>query len=108
MEGLTGPINFDARGFRTDFNLDIIELKQEGLVKVSFTIFTFAILGYSVKSRYTNQLINKSPIDIFQVGTWNSTSGCNFTRNFTESYNVIVQSLLNKTLTITTIMVRLT
>ena len=40
MEGLTGPINFDARGFRTDFNLDIIELKQEGLVKVTFTIFS--------------------------------------------------------------------
>ena len=35
MAGLTGPINFDARGFRTDFNLDIIELKQEGLVKVT-------------------------------------------------------------------------
>ena len=45
MEGLTGPINFDARGFRTDFNLDIIELKQEGLVKVTFTIFIIAILG---------------------------------------------------------------
>ena len=35
MAGLTGPINFDARGFRTDFNLDIIELKQEGLVQVT-------------------------------------------------------------------------
>ena len=34
MEGLTGPIKFDARGFRTDFNMDIIELKQEGLIKV--------------------------------------------------------------------------
>ena len=34
MEGLTGPIKFDARGFRTDFSLDIIELKNEGLVKV--------------------------------------------------------------------------
>ena len=36
MDGLTGPIKFDARGFRTDFNMDIIELKQEGLVKVGF------------------------------------------------------------------------
>ena len=49
MEGLTGPINFDARGFRTDFNLDIIELKQEGLVKVTFTIFTIACFGCNKK-----------------------------------------------------------
>ncbi len=34
MEGLTGDIKFDRRGFRTDFTLDVIELKQEGLVKV--------------------------------------------------------------------------
>ena len=44
MNGLTGPINFDARGFRTDFNLDIIELKQEGLVKV--TIFLLEYLNH--------------------------------------------------------------
>ena len=49
MEGLTGPINFDARGFRTDFNLDIIELKQEGLVKVTFTILTIANFGCNKK-----------------------------------------------------------
>ena len=34
MEGLTGQIAFDSLGFRSDFNLDIIELKKEGLVKV--------------------------------------------------------------------------
>ena len=34
MEGLTGQIGFDSLGFRSDFNLDIIELKKEGLVKV--------------------------------------------------------------------------
>ena len=45
MEGLTGPIKFDARGFRTDFSLDIIELKQEGLVKV-FLIFDFISTTY--------------------------------------------------------------
>ena len=33
-KGLTGDIKFDRRGFRTDFTLDVIELKQEGLVKV--------------------------------------------------------------------------
>ena len=37
MKGLTGDIKFDLRGFRTDFTLDVIELKQEGLVKVCKT-----------------------------------------------------------------------
>ena len=44
MEGLTGPIKFDARGFRTDFNMDIIELKQEGLIKVNATCFQQRVL----------------------------------------------------------------
>jgi ionotropic glutamate receptor len=72
MEGLTGPISFDSLGFRSNFFLDIIELKKEGLVK---------------------------------VGVWNRGSGANFTRNFTEAYSQIVESLHNKTLKITTILV---
>ncbi len=72
MEGLSGNIRFDSRGFRSDFDLEIVELKKEGLVK---------------------------------VGTWNQGSGANFTRNFTESYSEIVESLHNKTLVITTILV---
>ncbi|CAL4122174.1 unnamed protein product, partial [Meganyctiphanes norvegica] len=32
--GLTGYIEFDALGFRTDFTVDIVELGQNGLVKV--------------------------------------------------------------------------
>jgi ionotropic glutamate receptor len=70
MEGLTGPISFDSLGFRSNFFLDIIELKKEGL-----------------------------------VGVWNRGSGANFTRNFTEAYSQIVESLHNKTLKITTILV---
>ena len=108
MAGLTGPINFDARGFRTDFNLDIIELKQEGLVKVTINCIIL-ILAKMPKLRLVFVVLHINSItrsvSFLQVGGWNSTSGCNFTRNFTESYNVIVQSLLNKTLTITTIMV---
>ena len=72
MEGLTGKIRFDTLGFRSDFHLDIVELKKEGLVK---------------------------------VGTWNHGAGVNFTRNYTESYSEIVESLHNKTLKITTILV---
>ena len=74
MQGLTGKIKFDSRGFRTDFNLDIVELKKEGLVR---------------------------------VGEWNSGAGVNFTRNFTEAYSDLIESLHNKTLVVTTILVSL-
>ena len=104
MAGLTGPINFDARGFRTDFNLDIIELKQEGLVKVTIKLY-HSNSAEIAKFVVVHMIFITRCYCFLQVGGWNSTSGCNFTRNFTESYNVIVQSLLNKTLTITTIMV---
>ncbi len=40
-----------------------------------------------------------------QVGTWSLEHGVNFTRNFTETYSEIVESLQNKTLVVTTIRV---
>eukprot|EP00094_Tigriopus_californicus_P003973 TCALIF_03827-PA protein Name:"Similar to GRIK2 Glutamate receptor ionotropic, kainate 2 (Macaca fascicularis)" AED:0.16 eAED:0.16 QI:0/0.7/0.45/1/0.8/0.81/11/0/556 len=70
MQGLTGKIKFDQHGLRTDFELEITELKKDGLVK---------------------------------VGTWTEKGGINFTRNYTESYSEIVESLQNKTLIITTL-----
>lgn len=30
MDGLTGKIKFDSRGLRTDFELEIVELKKDG------------------------------------------------------------------------------
>ena len=72
MDGLTGAISFDSLGFRSDFILEIVELKKEGLVK---------------------------------VGSWNQGSGVNFTRNYTETSKEIEESLHNKTLKITTILV---
>ena len=36
MEGLTGRIKFDSRGLRTDFELEIVELKKDGLQKVKY------------------------------------------------------------------------
>jgi ionotropic glutamate receptor len=41
---------------------------------------------------------------VFRVGVWNVGAGANFTRNYTESYTNLVESLHNKTLIITTIM----
>ena len=72
MRGLTGVIKFDQHGLRSNFELEIVELKKDGLVK---------------------------------VGTWTEMDGVNFTRNFTESYTEIVESLQNKTLIVTTIFV---
>ena len=41
----------------------------------------------------------------FEVGIWHDVTGINFFRNFTETYSEIVESLQNKTLVVTTIMV---
>ena len=37
MDGLTGKIKFDQYGIRTDFQLEIVELKKKGLQKVNQT-----------------------------------------------------------------------
>ena len=34
--GLTGAIEFDREGFRTEFSLDIVELLKDGLTKVGY------------------------------------------------------------------------
>ena len=34
MDGLTGKVKFDQFGLRTDFQLEIVELKKKGLEKV--------------------------------------------------------------------------
>ena len=40
-----------------------------------------------------------------KVGFWHDHFGIRFSRNFSESYSDIVESLQNKTLVVTTIMV---
>ena len=74
MEGLSGRIKFDGAGFRSDFQLDIVELKRDGLVK---------------------------------VGAWDPTNGANFTRNYSKTTTEVVESLHNKTLIVSTILVSL-
>ena len=72
MDGLSGKIKFDSNGFRSSFDLEIVELKKEGLVK---------------------------------VGTWDSLGGANITRNFTKLRTEISESLQNRTLVVSTILV---
>ena len=57
------------------------------------------------KKGFQNLLSSDTCYLSFQVGTWNEKTGVNFTRNFTESYSEIVESLQNKTLIVTTIYV---
>lgn len=51
-------------------------------------------------------VIELSPVGLRTVGNWNSTQGVNFTRTFGEQQMEIVENLKNKTLIITTILVR--
>ena len=91
MEGLTGRIKFDQNGLRTEFELQIVELKKHGLEKVL----------------YRGGIVIISETVLTQVGSWDDHFGIQFSRNFTETYSEIVESLQNKTLVVTTIMVRL-
>ena len=59
-----------------------------------------------VKAATQQSMVNVTiPPALFKVGEWNERSGVNFTRNFTESYTEIVESLQNKTLVVTTVYV---
>jgi hypothetical protein len=50
MEGLTGRIRFDSLGRRTDFELEIVELKKSGLEKVHINLgFYFSGGGCHLK-----------------------------------------------------------
>ena len=48
MDGLTGKVKFDSQGKRTDFELEIVELKKDGLQKVCkiFKIIKFLVNLY--------------------------------------------------------------
>ena len=90
LDGLTGKVKFDQFGLRTDFQLEIVELKKKGLQKVK---------------EFKNPCIF-TLIFVFKVGTWHDQFGINFSRNITQSLTEVVESLENKTLVVTTIMVR--
>eukprot|EP00063_Salmo_salar_P085243 XP_014060078.1 PREDICTED: glutamate receptor ionotropic, kainate 2 isoform X3 [Salmo salar] len=72
-DGLTGHILFNkTNGLRTDFDLDVISLKEEGLEK---------------------------------IGTWDPPSGLNMTENHKSKTTNITDSLANKSLRVSTILV---
>ena len=49
MTGLTGKVSFDTEGFRSSFQLDIVELRKEGLVQVQYcTVYSTGTVLYRV------------------------------------------------------------
>ncbi|TWW79928.1 Glutamate receptor ionotropic, kainate 2 [Takifugu flavidus] len=73
-DGLTGRITFNrTNGLRTDFDLDVISLREEGLEK---------------------------------IGTWDPLSGLNMTDNQKGKTTNVSDSLSNRSLIISTILVR--
>ena len=46
MKGLTGTIKFDQHGLRTDFSLEVVELKKEGLAKVRCLFLSLTFLRH--------------------------------------------------------------
>ena len=89
MDGLTGKVKFDQRGLRTDFTLEIVELKRQGLTKVG--------------SFDHNKSLN--PKILTKVGSWHDQHGFKFLNQPAESRSEVVESLENKTLVVTTIKV---
>uniref|UniRef100_A0A674NC47 Glutamate receptor n=1 Tax=Takifugu rubripes TaxID=31033 RepID=A0A674NC47_TAKRU len=82
-DGLTGRVLFNkTNGLRTDFDLDVISLKEEGLEKVS------PILAKLSR----------------QIGTWDPPSGLNMTEAHNSKTSNITDSLANKSLRVSTIL----
>ncbi|XP_014878020.1 glutamate receptor ionotropic, kainate 2-like [Poecilia latipinna] len=74
-DGLTGRISFNrTNGLRTDFDLDVISLKEEGLEK---------------------------------IGTWDPASGLNMTDNQKGKTTNVSDSLSNRSLIVSSILVNI-
>lgn len=59
------------------------------------------------RSDFVLDVIELSQSGIRKVGDWNSTQGVNFTRSYGDFQHEIVENLKNKTLVVTTILVKI-
>ncbi len=55
LDGLTGKIKFDSRGLRVDFELEIVELKKDGLQKVR-SLKNVKETNYTFYMKYDNNI----------------------------------------------------
>lgn len=58
------------------------------------------------RSDFTLDIIELTRDGLQKAGTWNSSEGVNYTRSYVENQKQIVEILQNKTLVVTTILVR--
>lgn len=58
------------------------------------------------RSDFTLDIIELTRDGLQKAGTWNSSEGVNYTRSYGENQKQIVEILQNKTLIVTTILVR--
>lgn len=86
MPGVTGHVRLDDSGKRAQYELKVIELGNEGW-EVGWRRF--------VQSRSVSQ----------QMGIWNSSSGFNMTMNYGKKMQEVIETLENKTLRVTVILV---
>uniref|UniRef100_A0A8D9ERV8 Glutamate receptor 1 n=1 Tax=Cacopsylla melanoneura TaxID=428564 RepID=A0A8D9ERV8_9HEMI len=56
------------------------------------------------RSNFLLEVIELSKEGLQKIGTWNSTEGINFTRTYGEAYTQIVESLMNKTFVVCTLL----
>ncbi|XP_048838239.1 glutamate receptor ionotropic, kainate 1-like [Brienomyrus brachyistius] len=87
LDGLTGRIIINKTdGLRKEFNLDVISLKEDGVVKT-----------LSDGTRRPSGVWRK-------IGVWNSISGLNLTDSDKDKPTNITDSMANRTLVVTTIL----
>ncbi|KAL1455591.1 hypothetical protein WDU94_009675 [Cyamophila willieti] len=56
------------------------------------------------RTNFLLEVIELSKEGLQKIGTWNSTEGINFTRTYGEAYTQIVESLMNKTFVVCTLL----
>ncbi|CDQ58401.1 unnamed protein product [Oncorhynchus mykiss] len=96
-EGLTGRLSFNrTSGLRTDFDLDIISLKEEGLEKEANGLFKHKHTLMDHKANWMREDI--------KVGKWSASGGLNITEVPKRKGMNITDSLANRSLVITTIL----
>jgi len=80
--------------------LSLFKVEMRGLTGV----IKFDNQGF--RSSFVLDIVELGREGLKPIGTWNSTQGVNFTRTFGETYTQIVESLHNKTLVVTLILVK--
>ncbi|XP_034410256.1 glutamate receptor ionotropic, kainate 3 [Cyclopterus lumpus] len=114
-DGLTGRLSFNkTSGLRTDFDLDIISLKEDGLERLHATKIAaaFQLVTPSVRAQSKRKVLLLKGFFLYftgirvlrWVGKWSVSGGLNITEVPKRKGMNITDSLANRSLVITTIL----